>query len=84
MTRKDESLTAQVRTYERHYAVIKLSELNVAELDALEAFWKHAIETARPICEQRDKEARQKVDAGGHPDERLYRPVPNLDLSKGV
>lgn len=61
---------------------ISLTSLTEQELDAMEDLFKSAFEWARPVVQQRDKEANDAWSSGDDSVPRNYRPVPQLVYRK--
>lgn len=62
-------------------AKLKLTEMNVPELEALRSFWNSAIDAALPLATRLDAEAKNAHDVDHNPRAhryRLWRPDPVL------
>jgi hypothetical protein len=57
---------------------MELSEMTAEELDATKEMLDKVFAEARPICEYRDKKAREAFDEGDDSHYRLYRQVPGI------
>jgi hypothetical protein len=61
-----------------HKFVTDLSEMTVAELDAVQEFLNTVFDEAREVCEHRDRLAREAFEDGDDSLARLYREVPRV------
>lgn len=61
---------------------IPLTNLTIQELDELQAMFNTAFEWARPVVQQRDKEAEDAWNEGDDSHSRNYRPLPTVVYRK--
>lgn len=63
---------------------VNLSELTIADMDALQQVLDRAFETARPVAEARDRKAQDDFDRGIDTNPRSYRQLPQLVVRQRV
>lgn len=63
---------------------LNLTAMTVEELDAFEQFITLILQTARPVCEERDKVAQDALDQGDDSHGRVYRQAPQFIVRSGA